>query len=103
MGQKTIQHRVQRDTSRKELAELRKENNQLKRQVARLTKLLAKAHELQGFVPDEEEEDQVETTKKASLPDENECPDCGRTLTSIRLFNKTILGCKECKYRRTAA
>ncbi len=83
----------------KELFELKRENMQLRRAVARLQKQIAKILENWGSGPVDKDEE------KSSLPvvkekKENECPSCNQsTLKILSLGLKKIAVCGNCRYR----
>lgn len=88
-NRKLIQHRIQRDTSKKETADLKKENQRLKRQVARLRKRL-----------DRDDIDlDIESLTEENDVQKDKCPMCGSTDLGIiqTPSNKTIVSCKSCK------
>jgi hypothetical protein len=93
MGHKT-QHRTERETVRgREVAATRKENQQLKRQVARLQKQIAKLE-----ARAEPESDQDEVRSPAEKPVTCICGAC--TWTSFTTpGGKVIRACKACKAR----
>lgn len=79
----------------KELAETKRENHKLKRQLAKLQKRLVKALESGGAIPDDEE-----VTLPALEQSSNSCPDCNGTLTVVQIGPKTLHACKACKWRK---
>jgi len=94
---RSTQHREQKEEKKRNklLAETKRENHQLKRQISRLQKAIQKildktevAEDLEGF---------------PKRPDPLECPDCKQTSVSvIRLPFGNMLVCKECGYRGKA-
>jgi formamidopyrimidine-DNA glycosylase len=82
----------------KELNELRKENQVLKRDNARLRRDLDK---YLSYVPDEPEFLESLDIKVEQKTNENSCPGCNTTLTTIDLGAKILVVCKACKWRTT--
>lgn len=89
-NRRIIQHREKRDTSNRERAELKKENQQLRRQVARLRKKIIEAEEIREVASDEEE---------VVAPLKPICPRCASTdLGEIKTPNgKTVVSCRSCR------
>jgi hypothetical protein len=89
-------HRPQRETSssNKELAEVKRENHKLKRQIARLQKYVTKLME-QGpasVVPDEGPVQPLENSI--------DCQTCGKPLTIVSFGTKVLKACKACGWRQ---
>jgi hypothetical protein len=96
------QHRPQRDskeTKASELAEIRKENQALRRQIARLNREYRK---VEGLIPDESPEP-AETPPPLVEEQLGGCPQCHSTdFGTVKMGTKTITVCKECKFRSVA-
>lgn len=83
----------------KELFELKRENMQLRRAVARLQKQIAKLLENWGSSPAENEEEKA-ASPLVKEKKENECPSCSQsTLKILSLGLKKIAVCGNCRYR----
>jgi len=82
----------------KELAETKRENHKLKRQMAKLQKRLVKVLE-SGGVPAEESPGETLVVDNLS-PSGDQCPECSETLTVMSFGPKTLRVCKKCKWRK---
>jgi formamidopyrimidine-DNA glycosylase len=92
------QHKPPRDSKEVKLAEfneIRKENNRLKREVARLKKELNKRAEYVEPVDPPEP-----MAKEPIVPVGRSCPGCGSPLKEVKVFNKTLMVCGECQYKK---
>lgn len=86
--------RPQQDSAHKELAETKRENHTLKRQLSKLQKKIIKLlQEGPPSMPDEELVAPLEITGA-------ECPDCQEALSVVSLGIKTLKVCKACKWRK---
>jgi hypothetical protein len=92
----SIQHKATEESKTKLIAELKKENHQLQRKVAKLQKYLQKALDSSAFVKEEEVTDEPQTPVNT-----NGCPNCGSSLvSSLKLpSGATIRACKNCTWR----
>lgn len=80
----------------KELAETKRENHKLKRQLAKLQKRLVKVLESGGTSYPDDEDVPLLPLEQSS----NTCPDCNGTLTVVQVGPKTLHACKACKWRK---
>lgn len=87
------QNRERREEAKgKELAETKKENQQLRRQIARLTKQLSRITDIS------QSEDHEVSVKKEHKP---KCPDCESTnIKTIKLHTGQLTACKDCGWRK---
>jgi predicted RNase H-like nuclease (RuvC/YqgF family) len=95
-----VQHipkRESKDVKHAELQDLRKENQKLKRECARLRRELQKQT---AYSLEIEEQAETESTKKYEK--EQICPVCGavNSLTQMQLSVKVLTICKKCKWRK---
>lgn len=94
-----VQHKDRREEAKgKELSSVKKENTQLKRQVARLTKQLTRALDTS---PSEEVDDtnvREHTEGQRNQPKCEACP--SRNLKSVKIPNGTLVVCKDCGWRK---
>lgn len=92
------QHRAESEEARRNRlhAETRRENRELRRALARVTKELQKlkeSHEVEDGTPSSE------VTKPPTWV--NECPSCGGQLKGVRLPTGTLLlACRTCGWRK---
>lgn len=99
---KKIQHRVQRDTSNREKAELKKNIKELKRKIKRLEKELTKGlPALEEQILAEQIED-LTVEANEQVFNHTLCPLCGHSalFTYTTPNGKTIQGCKKCRKHR---
>ena len=81
----------------KELAETKRENHKLKRQLAKLQKRLVKV--LESGAPAEESPEDTLVIDNLSVSGD-QCPECNETLTVLSFGPKTLRVCKKCKWRK---
>jgi len=94
--QRQTQHKAQREEQRaKEMVDLKRDNQKLQRQVARLRKELARhATELP-------EEVEVAGASPVPVPDTKDaCPGCNSPLKRLKLGPSTWEVCSSCKFTR---
>lgn len=93
-----VQHRTTEKSKTKEIAELKKENHNLRRRVAKLQKYLQKALETSNATVPDPETPIAETLG----PDTSKCPQCGgHKLVQIPLpSGNTLRGCKTCDWKK---
>ncbi len=100
--QRTVQHKPERESPKKEAAALKRENSKLRRQVSRLKKELTKSHDV--AVPEESPEPVQETTVPVEISESSApcCPLCGSLeLAEVSTpSGKKMVGCKSCKQYR---
>jgi predicted RNA-binding Zn-ribbon protein involved in translation (DUF1610 family) len=100
--QHQVQHRERRDESRaRELADLKKENLQLKRQVARLSKHLNKVLDAQAEKEESAtQEHQEQRVKAAPKKVDFTCPSCESiNVKKLPLRTGVLVACKDCGWR----
>lgn len=86
----------------KEIAELKRENHRIKRELARLRKQVIYLLDVRGE-PDGEESSDERTNLAGSKTSMPVCGECGSNqLATIDLPNGTLVVCKDCKHRRKA-
>jgi len=93
------QHRETRETRKQNqlLAELKKENQQLRRKIARVQKQLQKAVEIRAQT---EPDSETEEVRALQSPD---CPVCrAENLTHVQLPFGVLICCKKCGFRKKA-
>lgn len=96
--QHQTQNKERREEAKgKELAETRKENQQLRRQVARLTKQIAKSVPPEPLEPDDANvREHTESQRNAY-----KCGSCGSpNLKSVKMPTGTLTVCKDCQWRK---
>lgn len=93
-----VQHKERREEAKgKELADIKRENSQLKRQVARLTKQLTRALDTQSNDTDDKNvREHVESQRKAAKCEQ--CPSLN--LKSVKIPGGTLVVCKDCGWRK---
>jgi formylmethanofuran dehydrogenase subunit E len=88
-----VQHKPSDKENNKELAEVKRENQQLKRKIAKLQKQLQKLMDLSLEVA-VEEPIKIENVEN---PDISKCQSCGSvSLRTVSLPNGTLNVCKDC-------
>jgi len=86
----------------RELAETKRENHKLKRQLAKMQKRLVKAIETEASP---EVDDEVTALEQAPKQDTTgvACPSCDGPVTVIKLGTKALKACKNCGWRKMDA
>lgn len=93
---RTQQHKPQRDAAKaRELAALKQENKHLKRQLARLRRLVEKLQGVEHMGPPEEENEAEPIVDSSS---DATCPNCKNQLIEVITPTKVIVGCPNCKW-----
>jgi predicted RNA-binding Zn-ribbon protein involved in translation (DUF1610 family) len=95
------QHRPQREDAKgRETADLKRENNQLKRTIRRLEKELAKART--DTEPSSVVEESAETPQKPQK--EHSCPTCGpeAEMRRVEVIGRVYFICPDCKAKERA-
>ena len=96
---KTVtQHRPKREkASGKEIAELKRENNQLKKRTSRLQRELQR---LDLMVPEEVKEEKRQARKEKRIDTNKGCPNCGTDAPFIQTENPMyfVQICRDCKF-----
>lgn len=90
-----VQHKDRREERKnKELIDVKRENNQLKRQIARLTKQLSKALDANG-------EPVEESPAPAVVVARPKCEACqSLNIKSVKMPTSTLVVCKSCGWRK---
>lgn len=95
-----VQHRDRREEAKgKELSNLKRENNHLKRQVARLTKQLTKTIDAQGEI----EEANAVIVELRPEPESGvmKCESCKSVnVKTLRMPHGVLVVCKDCHWRK---
>ncbi len=81
-----------KDIRASELNELKRENQKLRRECSKLRREVEKALSFVG-----EKEEEIEPAPEIIL-DENRCMNCGST--NLVQFNKFLIICRKCKYKK---
>jgi hypothetical protein len=89
-------HKPEKDSKNKELAEIKRENQQLKRKLARAEKAAQKLLENSALVV-EADPDLPDAPRQAPA---NACPTCNEALTVVGMGPKTLHACKGCGWRK---
>jgi DNA-directed RNA polymerase subunit RPC12/RpoP len=88
-------HRPPKDESRKQLADIKRENHQLKRALARAEKQVTRLVENSALVVEPES---ISPMDSGGV----ECPSCKGFLTTVTIGPKTLVACKNCGFRKVS-
>lgn len=98
MAKHQTQHKAAREERKsKELADLKRENQSLKRKISKLQTYTKKLLEMVQFAPEEEAVLAI-ATEAVKL---DACGGCGnKNLTHVSLPTGTMIACKQCGWRK---